>query len=130
MNSVIIVTHRDFDFGALRRAIPDNYEVDDAANGCIVIEREGQRLYLGPDPHIPDELEPEEALRIFSMIPDAKFYTLDYSDISLCKDLLNAMVDRPDVLVDNNHGVLLPGPEFLQLLRSRPDWDWRLDPVQ
>jgi hypothetical protein len=127
MDSVIIVAHHDCDLGQLRRSIPPEYRVDDAANGRIVIERADRRAYLGVNARIADELEPEEASRIMHMIPDPNFYVLDFSDISLCKELLIAIADRPDVLIDNDHGVLLAGSEFVRVLRSQQDWDWRQD---
>jgi len=129
MDSVIIVTGRGFDLGQLRRAIPPTYTVNDAANDRIVIESGGRRAYLGADARIEDEMEPEEAARIWGLISEPTFYTLDFSDISLCKELLQAIADRSDVLVDNDHGVVLPGTEFVQVLRSQGSWDWRRDPL-
>jgi hypothetical protein len=125
MDSVIIVTRRSFEFEQLRQAIPATYRVDDAGNDRVVIESGGRRAYLGPDARIVDEMEPEEASRIADMIPEPIFYTLDFSDISLGKELLVAIADRGDVVIDNDHGVVLSGSEFVRLLRSHGDWDWR-----
>ena len=129
MDSVIIVTRRDCDLDQLRRRIPSDYRVDDTPDGRIVIEGSNRRAYLGADAQIVHELEPEEASRIMHMIPVPIFYVLDFSDISMCKELLMAMADRTDVLIDNDHGVLLPGTEFVQMLRNRQDWDWRQDSI-
>ena len=128
MDSIIIVTRRSFDLEQLRRTIPPTYHVNDAANERVVIEGGGRRAYLGADARIADEMEPEEAARIKRMIPDPTFYTLDFSDISLCKELLLAIVDRSDVVIDNDHGTVLRGSEFVGVLRSQADWDWRRDP--
>jgi hypothetical protein len=125
MESIIIVAKRGFELEQLRRAIPSEFSVDEAANGRIVIERDGRRAYLGTDALVVDELEPEEASRLLRMMPDPIFYTLDFSDISLCKELLIAIADRSDVIVDNDHGVVLPGSEYVRILRSQIDWDWR-----
>lgn len=127
MDSVIIVTRRGVDLDQLRRTIPPTYSVDDAANERIVIESVGRRAYLGADARIADEMEPEEASRILGMIPEPTFYTLDFSDISLCKELLLVIADRSDVLIDNDHGVVLSGSDFVRVLRSQRDWDWRSD---
>src|SRR3954468_9866786 len=127
MDSIIIVAGCGFDLGQLRRAIPPTFSVNDAANDCIVIESGGRRAYLGADPRIPGEMEPEEASRILTLISEPTFYTLDFSDITLCKELLLAIADRSDILIDNDHGVLLPGSEFVRVLRSQGDWDWRRD---
>jgi hypothetical protein len=126
MESMIIVTHRGCELEELRRSIPDEYHVDDAAHG-IVIESASQRAYLTLNADLRDELEPEELALILSSIHDPVFYTLDYHDPEFCRQLLLAIADRADVLVDNDHGVLLSGSEFVRILRSQPDWDWRRD---
>ena len=127
MDSVIIVTKRDFALEQLRRTIPSSYNVNDAANECIVIERGGRRAYLRADARVADEMESEEASRVLGLIADPIFYTLDFSDIDLCKELLLAIADRGDLVIDNDHGIVLPGSEFARVLRSQGDWDWRRD---
>jgi hypothetical protein len=129
MESVIIVTGPDCDLARLRQAIPPGYKVEDAANGRVLIENAGRRAYLGPDARIASELEPEESSRVRSMIREPTFFSLDFSDIGLCRELLMAIADRGDVLIDNDHGVLLRGSEFVRVLRSQTDWDWRRDPL-
>lgn len=129
MDSITIVTTRGYDLRHLRRSIPPTYRVNHAANERIVIESGGRRAYLGADARIANEMEPEESSHILGMIPEPIFYTLDFTDINLCKELLLAIADRGDVLIDNDHGVVLPGSEFVQILRSRGNWDWRHDPA-
>ncbi len=125
MEAVIIVTEPDLGLGELRRAIPPTYTVEDAANGFIVISRDGGHVYLGEDTTSDEDLEPEDAARIRHLISNPRFYVLEFSDIDLCKALLIAIADRPDILIDNDHGTLLSGTEFVELLRSRASWDWR-----
>jgi hypothetical protein len=128
VDSVLIVTDRRVDLGELRRAIPSSYDVESGANDRIAIESNGRRAYLGADPRTAMEMEPEELSSIVRLIADPVFYVLDFSDIRLCKELLGSIANRADILVDNDHGVLLPGSEFVRLLQSRPeDWDWRHD---
>jgi len=52
---------------------------------------------------------------------------LDYSDIELVKDVLLVIGDDPDVLIDNDFGTVLPGDQFVERIRSQPEWNWRLD---
>jgi hypothetical protein len=128
VDSVLIVTDRRVDLGELRRAIPSSYDVDSGANGRIAIDSSGRRAYLGADPRAEMEMEPEELSSILRLIAQPMFYVLDFSDIRLCKELLGSIANRADFLVDNDHGLLLPGSEFIRLIQSRPeDWDWRHD---
>ncbi len=127
MDSVIIVTPRSLELEQLRRTIAAVYRVDNASNGRLVIESDGRRAYLGADERIADEMSPEEISHIQRRISEATFYTLDFSDIGFCRELLIAIADRDDVLIDNDHGAVLPGSEFVRVLRSQGDWDWRRD---
>ena len=128
MDSVLIITDRRVDLGELRQAIPSSYDVDSGASDRIAIESNGRRAYLGADPRAEMEMEPEELSSILRLIAEPMFYVLDFSDIRLCKELLGSIANRADFLVDNDHGLLLPGSEFVRLIQSRPeDWDWRHD---
>ena len=84
------------------------------------------RVYVRRDDAIRDDFEPEELERILSLFPYPVFYTVDFSDIAFCKRVLEAIANDPQLVVDNDHGVVLPGPEFVRLLQSRRDWDWRV----
>ncbi|HEX2873268.1 MAG TPA: hypothetical protein VHP33_18545 [Polyangiaceae bacterium] len=126
---MIIVTSQALGLDHLRRMLPAQYSVEDTANQRIVIELGGRRVYLGTDPRVAGEMDPEEAACIEGMIPDPAFHSLDFNDISMCRELLLALADRSDVVVYNDHGLILPGSEFVQLLREHQDWDWRCDPA-
>jgi hypothetical protein len=127
MESVIIIADRDWEFEATLRTLPPAYAVTALADRQVLIERGGCRAYLGPDPRVAGELEPDEEARIRLRIAEPVFYTLDFSDISLCKELLMAIADRHELLIDNDHGVLLPGSEFVRRLQAQKQWDWRFD---
>src|SRR6516162_9579364 len=126
MNSVVLVAPRGYsaDFKA---KIPAGYRVFEGAGHSTVIEDGTTRVYLSQNDSVRQELEREELGRILSTISDPIFYTIDYSDINLCKAVLLSIADDPQVLIDNDHGTLLPGPDFVRLLRSQQGWDWRRD---
>ena len=126
MESVILVAPRGYsvDFKA---KVPSGYRVSEGGNGRTVIDDGTTRIYIGRSDSVRDELGPEELHRITSLIADPVFYTFDFTDIRFCKAILPSIADDPKLLVDNDHGVLLPGPEFIQLLYSKPGWDWRWD---
>lgn len=96
-----------------------------AVAGGLVIEDGNSRVYVCRNDAVRDELEPEQLDRILSTIPRPVFYTVDFSDLALCRRVLEAIADDPGLLVDNDHGVLLDGATFIGLLRARPAWDWR-----
>lgn len=95
------------------------------AEGVFVVERGGARIYVSHNDWVEDEYEPAELERIRGATHDPVFYALDFSDLALCKEVLETLADA-SVRVDNDAGLCLPGSEFLQHLRDHPTWDWRL----
>jgi hypothetical protein len=94
-----------------------------------VIQDAMSRAYVTRNDLVRNELEPEDLRAIAEAIADPTFYTVDFSDIDLCRRNLLAIADDAKLLVDNDHGVRLSGSDFVRVLRSQPDWDWRRDPV-
>jgi hypothetical protein len=96
--------------------------------GGVRVVTDGElRVYMYRNDSVSEELDPEHMVRIRSMIPAPVFYSVDFSDIAFCRRVLTVIADDASLLVDNDHGVLLTGQEFVRVLRSQPNWDWRLD---
>ena len=129
MESVIIVAPTGYET-KLRSRIPAHYRATDGAGNTIVIEEGTKRIYVWESERIADDYDPVELFTMTGRMENLRFYSVDFHDIEFCRDLLVAIADDPNLFVDNNHGVALPGAEFTRLLRSRPDWDWRFEKPQ
>jgi hypothetical protein len=125
MESVIIIVPRGVPLELLIESVRLACEVESASGNWLLIKSKGRRAFIGDDPAVRDELEPNELDKLLLLIPEPSFYPLDYSDIEFCKELLRMIVDRSDVLVDNSHGIVCSGVEFLSMIQSLPGWDWR-----
>jgi len=126
MESVLIVTPFAYD-AEFELRLEQLGPVTTGAEGVLFVEDGRSRVYLFRNDWARDELEPDQLERVRSIFAAPVFYSVDFSDIALCRNVLEAIANDPELLVDNDHGVVLIGPEFLRLLRDRPDWDWRLD---
>jgi hypothetical protein len=126
VESVILVTAGDYD-ERFRARIPAAYKASEGAGGALVIEDGRSRIYIAKNDSLRNDLGPEKLDAVAVLGPTPSFYTVDFTDIAFCRDVLLAVADDPKVLVDNDHGVLLPGAEFVRVLRSQQDWDWRRD---
>jgi hypothetical protein len=124
MESIMVAAPRQYD-DEFRSRLQSLGTVQDAAEGGLVFDDGTSRVYVTRNDFARDELEPEELERLQSMIATPVFYAVDFSDIRLVRKVMEAIADDPDLVVDNDHGVLMPGSEFVELLRRRPDWDWR-----
>ncbi len=127
MESVIIVAPFLYDDELRSRFERVAGVVAQTADG-LVVTNGSSRVYLVRNEGVRDEYEPEELAAVTASIASPVFYSIDFSDIDLCKRVLEAIADDPMLLVDNDHGMVLPGPEFVRALRTRPGWDWREDP--
>jgi hypothetical protein len=128
MESVIIVAPHVYD-AELKARLSRTWSVTDTDTGGSVIEDRGARLYVSRNDSVAGDMEREVLARIVATTREPVFYTVDFSDLDLCRRVLIAVADDPLLLIDNDHGVLLTGTDFVRVLRSQPDWDWRQDAV-
>ena len=127
MESVIVVAPNGYD-DHLKARLTNNWNVAEGAGGSWVVVEGPNRVYVSRNDSVRDELESSDRLeRITATIQEPTFYTVDFSDLDLCRRVLASLVDDSKLLVDNDHGVLLSGSEFVRVLRSQVDWDWRRD---
>lgn len=92
--------------------------------GLVIADGE-TRAYLVREDGLMTDLEPDERQAVLDVIPAPVFYSLSWSDLRLCRRVLFLIADDPALLVDNDHGFMASGDEFLRRLRANPDWDWR-----
>jgi len=123
MESVTLIAPRAYDV-ELRERLAQAWNVREGIAG-VVIEDGGTRVCVSPNDFAAEEMEPGALQRIVTTIRNPVFYTVDFTDIDLCKRVLVAVADDPLLLIDNDHGLLLPGVEFVHILKSQPGWDWR-----
>jgi len=126
VESVLLVAPDDYDT-KFRRRLEERWTVTEGAGPACVVEEHDTRVYLARNPYAPTELEPQELEEIRAVIPNPIFYTLDFTDILLCRSVLETIANDPRLLIDNDHGVRLSGTDFIRMLRSQRDWDWRRD---
>jgi hypothetical protein len=128
MESVIIVAPCAYDI-ELKARLSGTWRVKDSASGGAVIEDAGAKVYVSRNDSVAEDLEPEAFAGIAAVIPSPVFYTVEFSDLDLCRRVLLVIADDPRLLIDNDHGVVLSGSDFVRVLRSQPEWDWRQDRV-
>lgn len=127
METVVLITRSDA-VPNLRQRIPATFNVSSVTTAGMVIEDGRTRIYLNRNDDIRNEFETARLERIVALVANPAFFTIDFSDIEFCRKLLLAIGDDPTVLLDNDHGLLLPGPDFVSALRYSPGWDWRVEP--
>ena len=127
MESVMLVAPFAYD-NEIRSRLATIGPVTTGAPGVLVMEDDRSRVYVSRNDAAYLEVEPESLGRVRSIMAEPVFYTVDFSDIKLCRRVLEAIADDPKLLIDDDHGLMLPGHEFVRILRARPEWDWRASP--
>lgn len=127
MDSVIIVAPTAYD-AVLKSRLERLCPVATTADGRFVVDDGQTRLYVGRDDNVHLDFMPSALARILSSIPAPVFYVVDFSDVNLCREVLEAIADDPSLLVDDDCGHILPGNELVGLLRTHPPGDWRTRP--
>lgn len=119
MESVIIVAPPDYEAALRKRLQQVHAVISETAAGGIALDGGNSRVYIHRDGVVRDELEPDRLASVDRRIPNPAFYAVDFSDIAFCRLVLEAVADDETVLVDNDHGVVLTGREFIRLMRVR-----------
>lgn len=60
-------------------------------------------------------------------IPEPDFYLIRFKSLEFLKFALLQSLNRLDIYLDNDFGLILPGAQFLAMIKQRPGWDWALD---
>ena len=126
MEAVIIVAPRNYG-SVLQSRIPKCYDVTRRADGSIIVDDGSTRIYVIQHDSIPHDFDANELKAVQAVVEDPQFFAVEFSDIEFCRKFLVVIADDSRLIVDNDHGVLLRGSEFAQVLRSRSDWDWRVE---
>lgn len=126
MEAVVIVVPKSYEATFLQR-LQGLDQAEALSAGGVVVEAGGNRVYIRRDDSIHKELGLQDRRRYLASGDKLAFYSVEFSDIGLCRSILETIADDPSLVVDNDHGLVLNGAEFVRLLRARRDWDWRLD---
>jgi len=123
MESVVVAVASNHD-DEFRKRIADDLRFAAAQDGWVV-EDADRRVYLSRNDSAAQELDSERLARIRQIVGEPVFYTVDYLDAALCREVLKYLADDPHLAIDNDHGLTLPGPQFVWRLRTDTNWDWR-----
>jgi hypothetical protein len=133
METLIIIAPRAYEAEFNSRLASASHvsklKVGPSTPGTIIVTDGHGRVYIRRDDSIGNDFEPKEFQRIRETMAAPVFYSLDFSDIGLCRAVVAALFDDEELLIDNDHGVLLTGSDFVRVLRGQAEWDWRCDPV-
>jgi hypothetical protein len=125
MESVVLIVPSTHEVDLIRRV--ESLRPSPGLPGVFVVEDGVSSVFVGRNDFVPHEIGPQRLAAISSLIRSPVFYTVDFSEIGNCRRVLGSIANESWLLVDNDHGVVSPGAEYVARMRARPAWDWRLD---
>ncbi|WP_146171984.1 hypothetical protein [Pseudoduganella armeniaca] len=90
-------------------------------------KRTGEFLQFEQDNKLAAHYEDEEGDVFSSNIRTPNFFIVSFKDIALVKGVISSALNRDDVYLDNEFGLIQNGREFAAILSERPEWDWAIE---
>jgi hypothetical protein len=126
MRDMVLIADKNFNLNKIKDRInSDEFEVI-LAEDRISIQDVSTRNFvqIERDDGIASYYEDEEGDVFRSSIADPVYYIVNFQDIDLLKRVLKMTLDRPDVFLDNDFGLIQTGQQFILTLDRHPKWDW------
>ncbi|MBF0100185.1 MAG: hypothetical protein HQK77_04675 [Desulfobacterales bacterium] len=126
METIIIVTTTDVTIEKFIDMLPDSFRKEKQLDGRYFISSEIHYCWIEYDDEIESYYDEDEMLIVKKHIPKPKFFTCEFTEIEFGKKILSHLISDNQFVIDNDHGELLTGEEFIKRLKDDPDWDWRI----
>ena len=101
------------------------WQVDLRSEDELVVESGERHAYIIRDDGLASEYDGADIMRVLLHVSNPIFLTLEFNDIDFAKDILELIGNAPDLVIDNDHGDILPGTDFIKRVRENRAWDWR-----
>jgi len=129
MQSIIIITPSNITLKDFVEKLEQYYDVDIVSENRIVINDGDRYIAINLDDYITEEYDEPEFRSISQVIKHPQFFLIEFSHLDFLKEILPFCVDENGFLIDNDHGDILSGREFLLKLKTNPRWDWRITEI-
>lgn len=90
MDSVVIVAPAGYDVVASLRSAK-GFRLSETRDGTVVVEDGRSRVYVARNDAVLSELPPERRAQMRASVPVAVFWTVDFSDVGLCRAVLTLL---------------------------------------
>ncbi len=130
MRDIILIAPKDFSLSELASAFEGDpaFRVVTNGNRLSIEELQGREFVeFEKADDVTAYYDDEEGDVFKNDILEPEFYLIRFKDIEFLKFALSQSLDRSDIYLDNDFGLILPGAQFLAMIKQRPGWDWALD---
>ena len=111
MNTVTITSKCDISLSDVEQRLRDRVTLLKGALDRIVIQESNSRVYIYHPELDSDDMRKNQLY-------------LDYSSEDLVKKAVEIIADDPELTVENEFGIALPGDQFVARLKAEGGWKW------
>lgn len=123
MRTVVFIAPQHTSPDKFLHRLPPTYSIEPSAPpGRVVIQGSEGHAFFEEDASIVDDFDDEELTVIQNHLSSPEFFTLEFSDPGFGTLLLVHLANDPSILVDDDHGSILQGDEFVKRLVSSEDY--------
>jgi len=126
VESVILISNDALRADDLTTALQPHFRVRVGSDGRIIAESEAGWLQIYRDDEVVADYEGQELRAVKDHTRTPVFYVVQFRGLETVKTALLKILGGNVLLVDDDHGHILEAAQFVDRLRSDPEWDWRL----
>ncbi|WP_028777489.1 hypothetical protein [Shimazuella kribbensis] len=133
MQSIILIGDKDFGLKDIKKLSHSGSikTWDDPEEREYTVKYENGYIWYQQSAAITAELmneyEEGELIDIPIRLNQMNFILVAYKPIQILKKVFLDESWNKNIWIDNNHGLILSVEEFMEKIREKPDWDWRLE---
>lgn len=129
MRDMVLIADKSFNLKEIKDRINvDDFEITLTGDRISIKDvSSGNFVQFERDDSIGSYYDDEEGDIFKSSIADPAYYIVNFHDIDLLKRILKTALDRQDVFLDNDFGLIQTGQQFMLTLDRHPKWDWAMD---
>jgi len=121
--SVVFITDGSMSIDKLKSKFEPYFEQCFSSESRVVFKSGGNYVAINADDDIIEHYENAELENI--ALSNPRFYLIEFNDFIFLKKLLPLVADDSRIWIDNDHGDILQGPQFVNRVKQHPTWDWR-----
>lgn len=112
---------------AIAERLKGRFPVDRTLPWEVRVAEGNEYVRIEESRSVQNEFSSEVLAKTLAILKSApKWFVLTHVGIMLLKKVITAFADDPSIVINNDVGVVLPGPAFIERIRQEPDWDWRV----
>lgn len=116
MNSVILAASRGTSVKRFADCARKKWTVRDEDSRHCLILKGTFHVILNADDSISEDYDEVEMALLRRLVPDPSFFMFEFNNVQFGKEILATMVDAKDVAVDDDHGNIIIGEDFVRKL--------------